>query len=92
MYDLLITESGDDTYLIFVTTITTAGCVKNLAKCKNFQMEHEKLLYTQCEILHTVLSQIYELPSVKFLGLKLQLCQKIRNIRYGKMNIVQLQK
>ena len=53
-------------------------------------MEHEKLLYTQCEILHTVLSQIYELPSVKFLGLKLQLCQKITNIRYGKMNIVQL--
>ena len=92
MYDLLITESGDDAYLIFVTTITTAGCVKNLAKCKNFQMEHEKLLYTQtqCEILHTVLSQIYELPSVKFLGLKLQLCQKITNIRYGKMNIEQL--
>ena len=35
--------------MIFVTTITIAGCLKNLAKCKNFQMEREKLLYTQCK-------------------------------------------
>ena len=34
-------------YLIFVTTITTAGCVNNLANCKFFQLECEKLLYTQ---------------------------------------------
>ena len=58
MYDLLMAECGEDAYLIFVTT---AGCVKDLAKCKNFQMEREKLLHTQCKILHTVLSQIYEL-------------------------------
>ena len=25
-------------YLLFVTTITTAGCVKKVAKCKNFQI------------------------------------------------------
>ena len=25
-------------YLIFVTAITTAGCIKNLAWCKNFQL------------------------------------------------------
>ena len=29
-------------HLIFVTTITTAGCVKILAKCKIFQLEREK--------------------------------------------------
>ena len=86
-----MTGYGEDAYLIFITTITTAGCVTNLVKCKNFGMEREKLLYTQqCEILHMVLSQIYELSSVKFLGLKLQLCKRITNIRYGKMNIVQL--
>ena len=26
-------------YLIFVTTITTAGCVNNFANCKIFQLE-----------------------------------------------------
>ena len=40
--------------LIFVTTITTAGCVKKLAKCRIFQSEREKLFYTQCKIVHTV--------------------------------------
>ena len=46
-------------YLILVTTITTAGCLKKIAKCKIFQLE--KLLYfvckvlTLCKILHTVL-------------------------------------
>ena len=29
-------------YLIFVTIIITAGCVKKLAKCKILQVEHEK--------------------------------------------------
>ena len=33
--------------MTFVTTITTAGCVKKLAKCKIAQLEQEKLLYTQ---------------------------------------------
>ena len=34
-------------YLIFVTTITTGGCVNNLANCKRLQLERKKLLYTQ---------------------------------------------
>ena len=41
-----MTGYGEDAYLIFITTITTAGCVTNLVKCKNFRMEREKLLYT----------------------------------------------
>ena len=35
-------------YLIFVKTITTAGCVKKLAICTIFQVEHQKTA------LHTV--------------------------------------
>ena len=37
-------QSSLGAHLIFVTTITTAGCVKNLAKCKIFQLERKKLL------------------------------------------------
>ena len=55
--------------LIFVTTITSVGCVKNLAKCK-FPIR------TQKPALHPVLSRIYALSSVEFLGLKLRLCKK----------------
>ena len=50
------------TYLIFVTTITTAGCVKDLAKYKFFQLERKKLLYTQfcCQFqMQTFLSSNY---------------------------------
>ena len=32
-------------HLIFVTTITTAGCVKNSVECKKFQLVREKLLW-----------------------------------------------
>ena len=37
--------------------------------------------YTQC-IVHTFLSRIYVLLSVKFLGLKLRLCKIMTNVRY----------
>ena len=37
--------------------------------------------YTQW-ILHTLLSRIYVLLSVKFLGLKLRLCKIMKNVRY----------
>ena len=40
-------------HLIFVTTITTAGCVEILAKCKIFQLEHEKIAI-QCKMWHRV--------------------------------------
>ena len=39
-------------YLIFVTTIKTAGCERNLAKWKIIQLEIEKLLKAQCKSLH----------------------------------------
>ena len=38
---------------------------------------------TQWKILHTVLSRIYTLSSVKFIGLKLRLRKKMTNIRYA---------
>ena len=62
--------------LIFVTTITSVGCVKNLAKYK-FP------IWTQKPALHPVLSRIYALSSENFLGLNLGLCKKNTNIRYG---------
>ena len=71
--------------LIFVSTITTACCVKKWAECKIFKLKCKKLLYTQWKI-HTVkdfthsfvttLSQIYALWSVKFLCLKLRFFNK----------------
>ena len=41
-------------HLIFVTNIKTAGCVRNLAKCKIIKSEREKLVYAQCKSLRTV--------------------------------------
>ena len=60
-------------HLIFVTTITTAGCVRNLAKCKIFQLEREKTKF----FTHSF-SRIYLLSSVKFDGFKLRLCKKLQ--------------
>ena len=38
-----------EAHLIFVTAITTAGCLKDLAKFEILQSERKKkLLYTQC--------------------------------------------
>ena len=65
-------------YLIFVTTITTAGCVKNLAKCKNFQMEREELLYTKCKIWHTVLSQFMNFQVWNFLAWSCNCVKKMK--------------
>ena len=74
-----------DVYIFPASTITTAGCVKKLVKCKIFRLERKKLLYTQCNFTHRfvakqLFSRIYALPSVKFFALKLRLCKKERQI------------
>ena len=38
-------------YLIFVTTITTAGCVTNSVKCKIFRWVHEETAYNFTQML-----------------------------------------
>ena len=83
------------THLIFVTTITTARCVKNLAKYKIFLLEREKNAWQSVYFTHSVkfyaqffarqhLWQIYGLSIVRFLILKLRYCEKMKNVRYGK--------
>ena len=52
------TESFLAAYPLFVTTITTAGCVKNSVKCKIFQLERERNCFdiasTKCVVLQNV--------------------------------------
>ena len=55
-------------YLIFVTTITATGCGQKLAKRKIFQLKRQKMLCTQCHLLHTILSQIYPFSNVHSSG------------------------
>ena len=58
---------------------------EKFARCKFFQLKSEKVIHTQCKILHKIfvmrqlLLHIYTLSSVKFLDLKLRLCKKITN-------------
>ena len=45
------------TYLVFVTTITTAGCVKKLSHMYNFPITMQKDYFTHCvKFTHTVKS------------------------------------
>ena len=69
-------------YLIFITTITTAGCLNFLSSVQfSNRMQkiasHSATCYTQfCH--ETTLMWIYALSSAKFLGLKLRLCKNKR--------------
>ena len=77
-------------YLI-LTTITTTDCVRKFGRVPNIPIGMEKVLYAQCNILHTVLSRnsfflpIYARLSAKVLGLKLCLCTKtwMWSMEYG---------
>ena len=53
-------------------------CVKLYTQLKNLHTEYNFPLYftLRCFVARHLLSQIYALSSVKFLGLKLQLCKK----------------
>ena len=68
-------------HLIFVTTITSAVCVK-ISKRAKFPIGTRKTT------LHTVLSRSYAFLSAKFLGRKLELCKNMTNIRYELMSMM----
>ena len=74
-----------ETHLIFVTTITTTVCVKNLPSVQFSNWNAEKLLYIVYTGFCRKATFVANLRTLKciFFGLKLQLCQRMTNMRYA---------
>ena len=74
--------NNTESFLIFVTSSITAGCVKNLAKLNVSNWNAKKMLFAVYKVLHTVLLQdnfcrkFTHFQGVKFLDLKSRLCKK----------------
>ena len=64
----------------FYTPCITLHTVYNFTFNDNFELLGVTL---RCFVARQLLSRIYALLSVKFPGLKLRLCKKMTNIRYG---------